>query len=81
MNQGDYFACECTGTDFNMPSAVVTWYKEGTQIVQGKEKAILRFPHIDDDGDGTYTCETKNDEKAKNVTAIELIVNRKYAGL
>ena len=64
-----------------MPSAVVTWYKEGTQIVKGKENAILRFLHVDKDGDGTYACETKNDEKAKNVTTIELIVNCKYAGL
>ena len=76
MNQSDYFACECKGTDGN-PPADVTWYKNNAKIVAGKEKAILCFTNVDKDDSGTYRCEAKSHEKAKNETSIELIVNCK----
>ena len=57
VNQSDYFACECKGTDGN-PPADVTWYKDNLKIVTGKERAILRFPDVDEDDSGTYRCET-----------------------
>ena len=78
MNQGDNVACECKSTDGN-PPAVVTWYKDNIQIVEGrKEKAILRFSNVDKDDSGTYTCEAKSHEKAKSKTSMELMVNCKY---
>ena len=77
MNQGDNFACECKGRDGN-PSADVTWYKDDTKIVTGKEKAILRFPNVDRDDSGTYRCEAKSGiEGTKNATEFQLIVNCK----
>ena len=77
VNQGDYFACECKGTDGN-PPADVTWYKNNTQIVTGKGKAILSFGNVDKDNNRTYRCEAKNVIKdAKNETEFELIVNCK----
>ena len=75
--QGDYFACECKGTDGN-PPADVTWYKNNTLIVTGKEKAILRFTDVDKDDNGTYRCEAKSHDEAKNETFMELIVNCEY---
>ena len=77
MNESDYFACECKGTDGN-PPADVTWFKDSTQIITGKEEAILRFTNVDKDDNGKYRCEAKSHEKAKNETSIELIVNCKY---
>ena len=77
MNQSDYFACECKGTNANLPP-VVTWYKNSAQIVTGKEKAILVFSNVDKDDSGTYRCEARTREKAKNETSIELIVICKY---
>ena len=77
VNQSDYFACECKGTD-GSPPADVTWYKDNTQIVTGKEKTILVFSNVDKDDSGTYRCEARTREKAKNETSIELIVIRKY---
>ena len=80
MNESNYFACECKGTDGN-PPADVTWYKDNTKIVTGKEKAILRFSSVDKDGSGTYRCEAKSGiEEAKNETSFEFIINCKYAG-
>ena len=76
MVEGDYFTCECKGTDGN-PPADVTWYKDNTKIVTGKEKAILRFPNVKRDDSGTYRCEAKSHEKAKSETSIELIVTSK----
>ena len=74
VNQGDYFACECEGTNGN-PPADVTWYKDNTKIVTGKEKAILRFSYVEKDDSGMYRCEAKSGiEEAKNKTEIELIV-------
>ena len=77
MNEGDYFVCECKGTGGN-PRADVTWYKDNTQIVTGKETAILLFPNVHKDNSGAYRCEAKSHEKAKNGASIELIVNCKY---
>ena len=77
VNQGDYFACECKGTDGN-PPADVAWYKNNTQIVTGKKEATLRFTDVDKDDNGTYRCETKSSEKAKNETLMALIVNCEY---
>ena len=77
VNQSDYFACECKGTIANLPP-VVTWYKNSAQIVTGKEKAILVFRNVDKHDSGTYRCEARTREKAKNETSIELIVIRKY---
>ena len=78
VNQGDYFACECNGTDGN-PPANVTWYKDNTQIVTGKEKTILVLSIVDKNDNGTYRCKAKSHEKAKNETSMELIVFRKYS--
>ena len=78
VSQGDYFACECKGTDGN-PPADVAWYKnDEPKKVRGKEKAILRFLNVGKDDNGTYTCEAKSYEKAENKTSMELIVNCKY---
>ena len=77
VNQSDYFACECKGTNANLP-ADVTWDKNSKQIVTGKEKAILVPNNVDKDDSGTYRCEARNREKAKRETSIELIVIRKY---
>ena len=78
VNQSDYFACECKGTDGN-PPANVTWFKDNTlQTVTGKEEAILRFTDVDKDDSGTYRCEAKSHEEAKNETFMELIVNCEY---
>ena len=77
MIEGDYFACECKGTDGNPPADVI-WYKNNTKIVTGKEKAILRFPNVKRNRSGTYRCETKSNEKGKNETFVKLIVNCKY---
>ena len=77
MIQGDNFACECKGTDGN-PPADVTWYKDNTQIVTGKEEAILSLSNVDKDDNGTYRCVANSDEKAKNETSFELIIIRKY---
>ena len=78
VNQGDYFACKCKGTDGN-PPANVTWYKDHTKNVTGKENATLRYPNVKKDASGTYRCVAKSGiEEAKNETQIELIVNCKY---
>ncbi|CAB3986171.1 contactin-3-like [Paramuricea clavata] len=74
LRQSDYFACECKGQGGN-PLANVTWYKGSVPIVTGKEIGILRLPNVDKDDNGTYRCEAKSHEKAKNETTIELIVN------
>ena len=77
MTQGDYFPCKCKGTDGN-PPADVTWYKDDTKIVTGKEKAILRFSNVDRDDSGTYRCEAKSGiEETKNATEFQLSVNCK----
>ena len=78
MNQSDFFTCQCNRTDGSHP-ANVTWYKDNTQIVTGKEKAILRFLYVEKDDSGMYRCEAKSGiEEAKSETEIELIVNCKY---
>ena len=76
MHQSDYFVCECEGTDGN-PPADVTWYKNDTEIATGKEKAILSLSNVDKDNNGTYRCEAKSSEKAKNETSIDVIVTGK----
>ena len=78
MSQGDYFTCECKGTDGN-PPADVAWYKnDEPKKFRGKEKAILRFLNVGKDDNGTYTCQAKSYEKAENKTSMELVVNCKY---
>ena len=77
VNQGDYFACECNGT-YGNPPAVVTWYKDNTQIVAGKEKAISRLTNVTRHDGGTYRCEARSEEKAKNITEIKLTVIGEY---
>ena len=75
VNESDYFACECKGTDGN-PPADVTWYKNNRNVSDtGKEKEILRFTNISKDDSGTYRCEAKSHEEGKNETFMELIVN------
>ena len=74
MNEGDYFARECNGKDGN-PPADVTWYNRRRKIVTGKEKAILVLSNVDKNQTGTYSCEARSSESAKNETSIELIVN------
>ena len=76
MHQSDNFVCECEGTDGN-PPADVTWYKNDTKIATGKEKAILSLSNVDKDNSGTYRCEAKSSEKAKNETSIDVIVTGK----
>ena len=78
MNQSDYFACECKGTDGN-PPADVTWYKDNTKIGDtGKEKAVLVRSNVSKDDNGTYRCEAKSYEGAKNETSVHLFVISKY---
>ena len=77
VNLGDYFACECNGTHGN-PPAVVTWYKDNTQMVTGKEKAILRLTNVTRHDGGKYRCEARSDEKAKSITEIKLRVIDEY---
>ena len=79
MHQSDNFVCECKGTDGN-PAADVTWYENDTMIATGKEKAILSLSNVDKDNSGTYRCEAKSSEKAKNETSIDVIVTGKYKG-
>ena len=78
LNQGDYFACECNGTNGN-PPADVTWYNDSTQIGDtGKEKAILVLSNVDKSHNGTHRCEAKSSDNVKNETTVALIVNCKY---
>ena len=77
MNLGDYFTCECDGN--GNPPADVTWYKDNTKIVTGKEKAILVLKNVDENDNGTYRCEAKNHEKAQNETSMDLTLIRKYS--
>ena len=77
VKQGDNFVCKCEGKEGYLP-ANVTWYKDDTEIAAGKEKAILVRSNVDKDDNGTYSCEAKSSERAKNKTAIELVVNCKY---
>ena len=77
MNQNDYFVCKCRGLGGN-PPADVTWYKEKEKKVTGKEEAILPFSSVNKDDSGTYRCEAKSHEEAKNETSFRLIVNCKY---
>ena len=77
MNQSDNFTCKCKGADGN-PPADVTWYKDNTKIgATGKEEAILSLSDVDKDDNGTYRCEGRSHERAKNETSVELIVNCK----
>ena len=77
MNQSDYFECECKGTDGN-PPAYVTWYKDNTKIGDTRiENAVLSLSNVGIDNNGTYRCEAKSYEKARNETSIALIVNCK----
>ena len=77
IKQGDYFACECKGTDGN-PPADVTWYRDNTKIVTGKENAILRFPNIDSYDSGTYICKAKSRiEETRKTTDCQVIVHCK----
>lgn len=76
VTQGDYFACECKGTDGN-PPANVTWYKEKRRIVTGNEESILRLSNVDEFDSGMCRCEAKSYEKAKNETTVKLVVNCK----
>ena len=77
VNQSDYFVCECKGTDGKPSPANVTWYKNGTELGTGEEKATLVRSNVRIHDDGTYRCEAKSHEKAKNETSIKLIVNSK----
>ena len=77
VNQSDYFACECNGTDGN-PPADVTWYNSSGMIVTGKEKAILVLSNVDKDDNGTYKCEAKSSQRATSKTSIDLFVICKY---
>ena len=78
VHQNDYFACECNG-EYGNSTANVTWYKDNTQIVTGKEKAVLVFSNVDKDDNGTYRCEAKSHKNVKSETSMELIVIRKYS--
>ena len=77
--EGGNFSCECKGTDGN-PPADVTWYKDDTQIVTGKEKAILSLSNVSRGDNGTYTCEAKSLDET-NKTTVALIVACKYSHL
>ena len=70
------FTCECEGKDGN-PPANVTWYKDNRTIVTGKEELMLLLTNVDRDDDGTYRCEAKSHERAKDETTIKLIVTGK----
>jgi hypothetical protein len=77
LTKGDNFTCVCRGEGGN-PPAVVTWYKDGEQIVTGTEIAILSLINVDEDDRGTYRCEARSHKKAKKEIIIEIIVNCKY---
>ena len=77
LTKADNFTCVCRGEGGN-PRAVVTWYKDGEQIVTGTEIAILSLIDVDEDDAGTYRCEARSHEKAKKEIIIEIIVNCKY---
>ena len=77
MNQSDDFASKCKGTNGN-PPANVTWYKDNRTIVTGKEETTFVLNDVDKDNSGTYRCEAKNKEEAKNETSMKLIINCKY---
>ena len=76
-NQSDNFACECNGTDGN-PPADVTWYNSSGKIVTGKENAILSLSNVSREDNGTYRCEAKSHEMARNEISIDLFVTCKY---
>ena len=78
VSQGDYFVCECKGTNGN-PPADVTWYKNNAKIVTGKEIVTLVLSDVGKDDNGTYRCEAKSGiDKAKNESLIKLFLNCKY---
>ena len=79
MNEGDYFACECKGTDGN-PPAHVTWYKDNTKIgYTGKENKTLVLSNVTKDYCGDYTCVAISGiQETKREREIELFVNCKY---
>ena len=78
VHEGDNFRCECKGTNGN-PPADVTWYKDNTQIGDtGIENANLSLSNVGIENNGTYRCEAKSSEKAKNETFLDLIVTSKY---
>ena len=77
LKRRESFACECTATN-GSPPADVTWFKNNTKIVTRREEAILVLSDVDKEDSGTYICEAKRHEGAKNTTSIELIVNCKY---
>lgn len=80
VSQSDNFVCKCEGKEGN-PPANVTWYNNGKQIVAArniKEEAVLSLSNVDKDKGGTYRCEAKSSERAKNEISIQLIVNCKY---
>ena len=64
LKEGKEFACKCKGTDGN-PPADVTWYRNNTQIVTGKDEAILSLNNVDKDDNGSYRCEAKSTEDKK----------------
>ena len=77
VNECQYFACECKETNGN-PPAVVTWYKDSTQIATGKEKAMLRLANVSKYDGGTYRCEARSEKKVKNITEFKLKVIGEY---
>ena len=78
LNKGDEFTCMCR-SKYDNPPADVTWYKGNERIVAGKEEAILRFSNVKKEDNGTYKCQAKRHDEAKN-EIIELIVNCMYNG-
>ena len=77
VNEGQYFACECKGA-YGNASADVTCYKDSTQIVTGKEKAMLRLTNVSKYDGCTYRCEARNVKKVKNITEFKLTVIGEY---
>ena len=77
LPEGDNLKCKCRGTDGN-PPADVTWYNSSRQIVavgNKKEEAILVLSNVGGDDSGTYRCEAKSHENAREFV---LKVNGKY---
>ena len=78
VNTSDSFTCACKGKG-GKPPANVTWYiGNDVKSITGKEEKILHVFSAKRDDSGTYRCEAKSHEVAKNDTEIELIVNCKY---
>ena len=77
--EGENFRCLCKGEGGNPGPADVTWYdNNGQPIGTGKGEKLLTLNNVTKAKNGSYKCEAKTHEQAKNETSVELIVECKY---